>query len=54
MAKSIDINNLEVAISDILKEYRDVVFKATDEALGAGEKVLIKNLKSASPSDSKK
>lgn len=52
MAKSIDINNLEVAISDILKEYGDVVFKATDEALGAGEKVLIKNLKSASPSDS--
>jgi len=49
---TIDINNLEVAIGDILKEYGDVVFKATDKALGAGEKVLIKNLKSASPSKS--
>ena len=46
---NIDINNLEVAIGDILKEYGDVVFKATDKALGAGEKVLIKNLKAASP-----
>lgn len=52
MAKSININSLEIAIGDILKEYGDVIFKATDEALGAGEKVLIKNLKSASPSDS--
>ncbi len=52
MAKSININKLEVEIADILKDYGDVVFKATDEALGAGEKVLIKNLKSASPKDS--
>lgn len=50
MAKSININSLEVAIGDILKDYGDIIFKATDEALGAGEKVLINNLKSASPS----
>lgn len=49
MSKSIDINNLEVEIRKIMEEYGDVVFKATDEALGAGEKVLIRNLKTASP-----
>jgi hypothetical protein len=49
MSVSIDINKLESAISEILKEYGDVVFNATDEALGAGEKVLINNLKAASP-----
>jgi HK97 gp10 family phage protein len=51
MSVSIDINKLDSAISDILKEYGDVVFTATDEALAAGEKVLIKNLKAASPKD---
>ena len=45
----VDIDNLEVAIGDILKEYGDVVFKATDNALTAGEKALIKNLKASSP-----
>lgn len=49
MAKSININSLEVALSDIMEEYGDVIFKVTNEALGAGEKALIKNLKSASP-----
>jgi hypothetical protein len=50
MAKAININSLETAIESILKDYSDVVFKATDESMSAGEKVLIKNLKSASPS----
>ena len=51
MAKKIDVNNLEVAIADILREYGDVVYKATEEGLTAAEKVLIKNLKANSPKD---
>jgi len=46
-----DVEKLDKAIMDILEEYGDVVFKATNEALGAGEKILIKKLKSASPID---
>ena len=49
MNKSIDINNLEIAIGDILRGYGDLVYKATEEALTAGEKVLISNLRKASP-----
>jgi len=49
MSKLIDINKLDVALSDLMKEYGDVVFEVTNEALGAGEKVLINNLKAASP-----
>lgn len=45
----VDVNNLEVAIADILREYGDVVYQATEEGLTAAEKVLIKNLKAASP-----
>ncbi len=52
MAKTIDVNNLEVAIADILRKYGDVVYEATEEGLTAAEKVLIKNLKAASPSNS--
>lgn len=51
MAK-IDIDNLEVAIGDILREYGDVVYKASEKGLTAAEKVLIENLKASSPSDS--
>ena len=54
MAVKVDINNLEVAIADILREYGDVVYQATEEGLNAAEKVLIKNLKAASPADSGK
>ena len=46
---TIDINNLEVAIADILREYGDVVYEATEEGLNAAEKLLISNLKAASP-----
>jgi len=49
MAVKVDIDNLEVAIADILREYGDVVYQATEEGLTAAEKVLIKNLKAASP-----
>ena len=46
---AIDIDNLEVAISEIMEEYGDVVFKATEKGIKAGEKVLINNLKAKSP-----
>lgn len=49
MAKKVSIDNLEVAIAEILEQYGDVIFKATEEALTSGEKVLINNLKSTSP-----
>lgn len=46
---NVSIDNLETAIAEALKDYNDVVFKATDNALTAGEKVLIANLKANSP-----
>ena len=49
---AIDIDNLEVAISEIMEEYGEVVFKATEKGIKAGEKVLINNLKAKSPKDS--
>lgn len=49
MAKSVDIDNLEVAIANILKGYGDVIYKATEQGLSAGENVLITNLKASSP-----
>ena len=52
MSKSIDINNLDIEISKIMEEYGDVIFKTTNKAMAAGEKVLINNLKAASPKDS--
>lgn len=45
----VDVNNLEIAIADILRDYGDVVYQATEEGLTAAEKVLIKNLKADSP-----
>jgi hypothetical protein len=51
MAKKVDVNNLEAAIADILREYGDVVYQATEEGLTAAEKVLINNLKANSPKD---
>lgn len=47
-----DINLIDKAIGDILEEYADLTFKVTDKSLDAGAKVLIKNLKAASPKDS--
>lgn len=41
--------DLQDAIENILRDYGDLVFEATDEALGEAQKVLIKNLKDASP-----
>ena len=45
----VGINNLDTAIADLLREYGDVVYEATEAGLTAAEKVLIKNLKAASP-----
>lgn len=42
------------AISDILAEYGDVIFIATEDALDAASDVLIRNLKAASPKKSGK
>lgn len=47
--KKIDIDNLEVSINDLLSEYGDMVYHGTEKGLDAAEKVLINNLKSASP-----
>jgi len=49
---TVNPNSVEDAISNIMKEYGDVIYKATEEGLAAGEKVLIRNLKAASPSKS--
>jgi len=46
----VDSKNLQSAIENILRDYGDVVYEATAEGIKAAEKVLIKNLKAASPS----
>lgn len=45
----ISIDKLESAIADILQNYGDVVYKATEEGLAKAEKTLINNLKASSP-----
>lgn len=47
----VKIEDLEGAIREILGDYEDVIFNATEEGLSAGEKILIKRLKEASPKD---
>lgn len=47
-------DQLSDAISDILAEYGDVIFIATEDALDAASDVLIRNLKAASPKKSGK
>jgi len=46
---SIEVGGISRAIEDMLEEYADLTFEVTDKALDAGTKVLIKNLKAASP-----
>jgi hypothetical protein len=43
---------LDEAIMDILESYGDVVYRATEEGLDAAEKILINNLRVASPKKS--
>lgn len=45
----IGVNDLQKAISDILTEYGDYVYKLTEEGLAEAEKVLIQAEKDASP-----
>lgn len=56
MGKWSDFTSIEItpdkfdkAIAEILKEFGDVVYKATEEGLDAAEDILIKNLKAATP-----
>jgi len=49
---AIDASNLQEGIEDILRDYGDVVYQATEEGLASAEKILIKNLKAASPKKS--
>ena len=51
MAKKINIDDLEIAIEDILDDYSDDIYFLTEEGLNEAEKVLIDNLKAASPKD---
>ncbi len=49
---SVKVKGLQDAIIDILSEYGDVIYQATEEGLTVAEKVLIKKLKAASPKES--
>jgi hypothetical protein len=42
-------SDLQDTVEAMLREYGDKVYVATDEGLAAAEKVLIKNLKAATP-----
>lgn len=45
----IDIESLNDTIMDILESYGDSIYLATEEGLDAAEKILINNLRAASP-----
>jgi hypothetical protein len=45
----INIDDLAVSIEELLDDYSDEIYFATNEGLDEAEKVLIKNLKAASP-----
>lgn len=46
---SLKVSNFADAISDILSEYSDSVYEATEAGLAAAEKVLVGELKKATP-----
>jgi len=46
---NINIDDLAVSIEELLDDYSDEIYFATEEGLEAAEKILIKNLKEASP-----
>lgn len=50
----IRVDGFQEAVKEILREYGDVVYQATEEGLDAAEKVLISNLKGATPKKSGK
>ena len=45
----VNTGTLQSAVEELLREYGDVVYKATEEGLDAAEKVLLSALKDASP-----
>lgn len=45
----VKIDGLQEAIEDALREYGDVIYQATEEGLDAAEKVLVDELKAATP-----
>ncbi len=51
---SISVDDLTEAISEILREYGDVIYTATEDGLDAAERVLIDELRSASPEETGK
>ena len=48
---NINIDDLAVSIEEILDDYSDEIYFATEEGLNDAEKILIENLKAASPRD---
>ena len=46
---SVKVGGFQDAVEDILREYGDVVYQATEEGLAAAEKVLVTELKAATP-----
>lgn len=48
----INIDDLAVSVEELLDDYSDEIYFATEEGLNDAEKVLIENLKAASPKDS--
>lgn len=49
MGVVIDVNNLQSAIDEILQDYGDKVFRATEEGLDEAANILVVNLKSETP-----
>lgn len=45
----INAEDLDIAIAELLKEYGDMIYIATENGLDIAQKKLINNLKSASP-----
>jgi len=54
MARAISAESLSDAISEVLEEYGDSVFVATEDACDAAEEILIGELQAASPRKSGK
>ena len=45
----INVDELEISIAEILKDFNEDVFTATEDGLDAAQKILIKEMKDASP-----
>ena len=54
MSRKVTVEGLGNAIADMMNEYSDAVYLATEEGLDDAEKVLLNNLRQYSPKDSGK